>query len=125
MPFPRLPTGLALLLCLPLLTMVARAGDRNLDELTAKLGSEWRLVKNDHSRDIRTWAKLEDGKRYRSFKIEVRLDADLDTIARVLFDFDQYPRWFWEVREARLLKTVSPTEHYTYIVHRALHLYRA
>lgn len=97
-------------------TLAANPDD---EELTVRLGSEWRLVKNDQSRDIRTWAKLEDGKRYRSFKIEVQLDADLDTLARVLFDFDNYPKWFWEVREARLLKTVSPTEHFTYIVHNA------
>ncbi len=117
MPLPRL-LALPLLILLPL-AVPAHAADSELDELAGKLGNEWRPVKTDQSRDIRTWAKLEDGKRYRSFKIEATLDATLDTVARVLFDFANYPHWFWQVREARLLKAVSPTEHYAYIVHDA------
>lgn len=118
MPISWRSAGSAALLALSLANTTL-AANPDEDDLTVKLGTEWRLVKDDHSRDIRTWAKLEDGKRYRSFKIEVQLDADLDTIARVLFDFDNYPKWFWEVREAKLLKTASPTEHFTYIVHNA------
>ena len=41
----------------------------------------------DHVRNIKTWAKQEDGKRIRSFKLEVLIDGSLDAVARVPLNF--------------------------------------
>jgi len=81
--------------------------------------NEWRLIKNDARKNIKAWDKRDDDKRYRSFKLDLMIDAPLETIARVYFDVENYPRWFWEVQEAKLLKKVSSTEFYYYLVHRA------
>ncbi len=37
----------------------------------------------------------------------------------LMLDFDNYANWYWEVQECRLLKQVSATEYYVYLVHRA------
>ena len=81
--------------------------------------NEWRLIKNNALKNIKAWDKRDDDKRYRSFKLDLMIDAPLETVARVYFDVENYPRWFWEVQEAKLLKIVSSTEFYYYLVHRA------
>ena len=95
------------------------AANDDLDDLQTKLGNQWVLVKNDQRRNIKTWAKQEDGKRYRSFKVEAILDSNVDSGVRVLLDAENYTKWYWEVFESRLLKQVSPTEYYIYLKHRA------
>lgn len=112
------------LLAASLLTCVlpaAHAADEqdDLDELQVKLGNEWVQVKNDRLRNIKTFAKQEDGKRYRSFKVEAELEGTAEAGARVLLDFDNYGKWYWEVLNSKLMKRVSPTEYYMYMVHRA------
>ena len=44
--------------------------DNELDEITVQLGNKWRIVKNDTRRGIKAYAKLENDKRFRSFKVE-------------------------------------------------------
>ncbi len=80
---------------------------------------EWRLIKNDTRKNIKAWDKRDDDKKYRSFKLDLIIDAPLEAVARAYFDIDYYPRWFWEVQESRILKKVSDTEFYYYVVHRA------
>lgn len=76
---------------------------------------EWVPVRVDEKRDIRTWAKLEDGKRVRSWKIDAWVDAPIEAIARLHTDMTLMPRWYWETEEARMLKVVSSTEFYYYM----------
>ena len=99
--------------------LAALAADDDLDEFRTRLGTEWRLTKQDNLRNIKTYARLEEGKRYRSFKVEAELDGDVDALARVILDFDNYTKWFWETRESRLVKQISPTEYIVYMVHKA------
>ncbi|RZU38341.1 hypothetical protein EV700_2271 [Fluviicoccus keumensis] len=94
--------------------------DDDLDELRGTSAyNEWQLVKNDTRRNIRAWTKHEDGKGVRSFKLDYIVDAPFLTVARVYLDIENYTRWFWTVREARILKKVSPTEFYYYVQHDA------
>lgn len=95
------------------------ADDNDLDELTVQLGNEWRIVKDDTRRGIKAYAKLENDKRFRSFKVEATLNTSIDVIGRVLFDFDNYFKWYWQIKDIQLLKKVSETEHYLYIAHNA------
>ena len=81
--------------------------------------NEWRLIKHDARKNIKAWDKRDDDKRYRSFKLDLMIDAPVDVVARTYFDVESYPRWFWEVQEAKLVKKVSSTEFYYYLVHRA------
>ena len=95
------------------------AANDDLDDLQTKLGNQWVLVKNDQRRNIKTWAKQEDGKRYRSFKVEAILDSSVEAGVRVLLDAENYTKWYWEVFESKMLKQTSPTEYYIYLKHRA------
>ena len=107
----------ASLLLLPIPHAYAEPND--LDEFRSKLSNEWLLVKNDRLRKIKTYARLEDGKRYRSFKVEATLDTNVESLARVLLDFENYTRWFWKTRESKLIRQNSPTEYVVYMVHDA------
>lgn len=76
--------------------------------------NEWHMIKNDAIRNIKTYSKQEDGKRVRSFRVDMIVDASMETVARVHFDADNIKRWFWETLESRMLKKVSNTEYYYY-----------
>lgn len=96
------------------------AANDDIDELQMKLTNQWTLVKNDRLRQIKTYARLEDGKQYRSFKATMLMkDVKPETLVRFLLDFENYDRWYWQVLESKLLKKVSPTEYYVYMVHKA------
>jgi hypothetical protein len=98
----------------------AASGD-DVDELRSdsKRRNEWIPVKNDKLKHIATWAKQEEGKTIRSFKVDMIVDANLETIARLHFDVENIKRWFWETKESRLLKKVSNKEYYYYQVFNA------
>ncbi len=108
----------AFFLGVAMISIAAPALARDDDDLSELRGtrrySDWELIKSDSIRNIKTYAKQEDGKRIRSFKIEAQFDASLETLARVHFDVDNYKKWFYETRESRLLKKVSNTEFYYY-----------
>lgn len=97
------------------------ARDSDLDELRdgAADSNQWQVVKKDKRHGITAWARREDGKSLRSFKIEYEVEGTLDDIARVSFDLPNYKRWYYQIKEARLLKRVSDREFYWYIVHEA------
>jgi hypothetical protein len=97
----------------------AHAVDDDLEEFRVKLTNEWVQVKNDRLHNIKTYAKQEDGKRFRSFKVEAIMSTSFETITRVLLDVENYGRWYWEVRNAKLLRKDSATDYYYYMVHRA------
>jgi hypothetical protein len=80
---------------------------------------DWVLVKNDERNGIRLFVKHEEDKRFMSFRQDYVVNAPLKTVARVMLDLDNYPRWYWEVKEVKLLKVISPTEFYFYIRHNA------
>lgn len=90
-----------------------------LEALRPALDGEWKLVKNDTSRDIRTYSRIEDDKPYRSFKVESTIHAPLNSVGKVLADFENYGKWYWQVTQIKLLKQVSPNEFYLYLVHNA------
>ncbi len=107
--------ALGLVLMLPLTSVIAATDD--LDELRGSNdANEWQLVKNDARRNIQTFSKREDGKRIRSFKVDMIVDAPLETLARIHFDYDNYTHWYFKARNSKLLKRVSPTEVYYYQV---------
>ena len=109
-------------LSLLLTALPARAVDdeeSDLDELRTPLSNEWRLVRHDRKRNIKTWMRQEDGKQFRSFKVEAELTASVEAIVRLTLDFANYDKWYWQVKESRLLKQASATEYYIYLVHRA------
>lgn len=111
---------LALPLCLLFATTSAQAArDDDLDDLQTKLTNQWTMVKNDQRHGLKTFAKQEDGKRFRSFKVEANLDGDMASFVRMITDFDNYKKWSWQVLESKLLKKVSPTEYYFYVTHDA------
>ncbi|PTQ88899.1 START domain-containing protein [Agitococcus lubricus] len=112
------------LLVLPLSLLIFHAPaqaakDDDLDELQTKLSNQWTLVKNDQRHGLKTYAKQEDGKRFRSFKVEAVMDGSMETFLRMITDFDNYKKWSWQALDSKLLKKVSPTEYYFYVTHDA------
>ncbi|MDO8418373.1 MAG: hypothetical protein Q7S87_19560 [Agitococcus sp.] len=97
----------------------ANDNDDGLDEIQTKLGTEWVLIKNDQLRQIKTYVKQEDGKRFRSFKVDAVLDSTLETAVRVILDVENYKKWYWEILESHIIRANSPTEYYIYLKHRA------
>ncbi len=93
--------------------------DGGLDELQTRFGSEWRQIRHDAKRNITTWMRQEDGKTFRSFKVQAELEGSMEAVARLMLDFAGYDKWYWQVLESKLLKQVSPTEYVVYVVHRA------
>lgn len=114
--------GVSLLAFLAFPINNAFAAKDDLDDLRSSGSSfdGWRVIKKDRLRDIITYDKRDVGKSIRSFKVEYEVDnVSLDDIARVYFDFEKYPKWYFEVQDVKLLRKISPTEFYYYIVHRA------
>lgn len=105
--------ALSLALSLPALAR----DDDDLGELQTRLSNEWTLVKNDRLHNVKTYVKQEDSKRYRSFKVEAMFEGSLESLMRVVLDFDHYGRWSWNVLDSKLLKKISPTEYMLYVVH--------
>ena len=100
---------------------IAASNDDDLAEKQAEsitIGSGWTLIRNDTLRNIKTYAKQEDNKKFRSFKIDMIVDAPLETVAKVHFDVDNIKKWYWSTSESKLLKKVSDTEYYYYQVYR-------
>ena len=115
--FPRKLLPVAVFGLLAVCHVPGHAAVDDLEEIrNADLGrpNEWHLVKNDAIRNIKTFSKQEDGKKVRSFRIDMMVDASLETVARVHYDPDNLKKWFWETTESRMLKKVSPTEFYYY-----------
>lgn len=97
-----------------------RAADDDLNELRgAPDDNEWQLIKNDRRHQIKLYVKRDLGKRLRSFKVEYEAEGSLNALARLSFDLSSYPRWFFQMKEAKLLKRVSDREFYYYAVHDA------
>lgn len=86
----------------------------NLPDATI-VNKEWKLVKDDHTHNIRTYYKQEEGKRFRSFRAEAILDASLDVAARNQLDVANIPHWYMNAGETSLLRQVSETEYYYYL----------
>lgn len=109
-----------LLLVSALLTHSFAIAAGDLDELRQDgIKSEWRLHKNDKRHNIQVYVKNEEGKPVRSFRVEATLDAPLETLARIQFDVDSYPRWYFAVTEAKMLRKLSDKEYVFYMVHDA------
>jgi len=106
---------------LAMLSMNVWAANEDLDDLRAsnQAKDEWRLIKDDKTRKIKAYDKRDEGKTLRSFKVEYEVEEDFDTLARVYFDFEKYTEWYYQVISAKLVRKVSDTEFYYYIVHRA------
>ena len=114
-----LPKLSVCLVSLLLSTSVLAANDDIRDLQDTGPMDEWRLIKNNEAKNIKAWDKKDIGRRYRSFKLDLVIDAPIDRVARAYLDVENFTHWFWEVKEAKLLKVVSDTEFYYYLVHRA------
>lgn len=114
-------TMLPKLLCAGLLLAVTTIShaENDIDDLRDGESTDWSLIKHDIKRNIKAYDKKEYGKRMRSFKLDVIIDAPLESVARVYYDIDNYHKWFWQVSNPKILRKVSDTEFYYYLEHAA------
>ncbi len=94
---------------------VCHADKEDLQVLQHTVSNDWYVVRKDDTRHITTYAKHEDGKSIRSFKIDARVDASLATLAGVHFDIANIKKWYWETLESKLISKVSDTEYIYYM----------
>ena len=85
------------------------------DLKTLQKQKDWYIVKQDNIRQITTYAKHEEGKSIRSFKVDAVVDAPLVTLASVHFDVANIKKWYWETLESKLITKVSDTEYVYYL----------
>ena len=115
-----LSTLLVMSLCGAIPTITQAAIDDLEDLRSSQSSKEWRLLKHDKRLNIKSYDKRDDQNAgVRSFKLDVIVNGSLDTIGRIYFDIENYTRWFWTVRNAKLLKKISDTEFYYYLQHDA------
>jgi len=103
---------------LTLLSVTSYADKEDLNKLQQQT-NDWYIVKQDNTRHITTYAKNEEGKSVRSFKIEAEVNASLATLASIHFDIANIKKWYWETLESRLISKVSETEYLYYMQFRA------
>lgn len=115
----KLLAKIACVFTLVAINLSAYAANEEMEGLQDRLSSEWQVQKNDQRHGLKTYARQEKGKRYRSFKVEAVMDGHVEDAIKLLLDFDNYKRWSWEVIDSKLLKQVSPTEYYFYVTHNA------
>ncbi len=108
-------------LCALLLAITTSQAYANLDDLrdTSNEHNGWKLHKNDVRHKIKVFTKNEEGQKIRSFKVEGIIDAPIETLLRIQVDVENFPRWYFETKEVKLLKKVSSKEFYFYLVHEA------
>ena len=113
----------AILFVVPLIINSFAAHSAPMEEDMTKVAKApatngWLLVRDDAVHNIKAYAKQEDEKKFRTFRVEALMDAPLETVARVQFDVDNIKKWFWSTSESKLLKKVSDREFYYYQVYR-------
>lgn len=101
-------------LLLAFFSVVVYADKDDLNTLQ-KQQDDWYVVKQDNTRNVITYAKHEDGKRMRSFRVEAIVDASLATLAGIHFDISNIKRWYWETKESKLINKISDTEYLYYM----------
>jgi hypothetical protein len=89
--------------------------DDDLKESSAPTASSWQIIKKDKLHGITTYYKHEDNKKLRSFKTDIVYENSFDAVACQILDIDNYPHWYMNVVESRILKKVSNTELYIYL----------
>lgn len=112
----------AVLLVVPMMSgfsaHAAYSEEETIKSSKAPVTNGWLLIKDDAMHNIKAYAKQEDEKKFRTFRVEALMDAPLETVARVQFDVDNIKKWFWSTSESKLLKKVSDREFYYYQVYR-------
>ena len=113
----------AILFVVPLIINSFAAHSAPMEEDMTKVAKApatngWLLVRDDAVHNIKAYAKQEDEKKFRTFRVEALMDAPLETVARVQFDVDNIKKWFWSTSDSKLLKKVSDREFYYYQVYR-------
>lgn len=103
-----------------LVPVLAQAESEDLKTLQgATTANEWHLSKYDATHRIKSYQKREDGKSIRSFKLDYIVDANIEKVGKVYLDVRKWTRWWWKVKEAKMIKEVSAREFIFYIAHRA------
>ena len=72
----------------------------------------WNVSKSGNG--VKVFTRPVPGTPIKEIKAELELNASLSSIAACLTDIPQYPQWIYQMTEARVFKTISPTEFEVY-----------
>lgn len=82
--------------------------------------NDWESRKRDKRRGIHAFVRQEEGNRMLSFKVTAEIPTQRpESVAAVMFDIPNYCDWVYLCKEIKILKKVSETEYYIYMVHNA------
>jgi hypothetical protein len=74
----------------------------------------WELKKDKEG--IRVYSRTSEHSRFNAIKVETILPARLGALTALLLDIDHYPQWSFNSQQAYVLKRVSPSEIYFYLL---------
>jgi ribosome-associated toxin RatA of RatAB toxin-antitoxin module len=84
--------------------------------LSATAQQGWDLKKDKDG--IRVYSRPAGHSRFNTMRVETILPAKLSSLAALILDIDNYPRWSFNCQKASVLKKISPSELYFYsLVH--------
>lgn len=81
---------------------------------TLAANGPWVLEKN--ASGIKVYTRTVDGEDIREFKALMTVNAHRKTVAEIVVNISDYPNWYPDISEARILKKVSANEFYVYNV---------
>ncbi len=83
-----------------------------LFQFSATCQEDWNLKKDKNG--IQVFTRKSKLFKFDEIKVEATLNGNLSQLAAVLLDVNDHPTWVYKTIEAKLLKTVSPSEIYYY-----------
>jgi hypothetical protein len=72
----------------------------------------WELRKDEDG--IRVYSRTSDSSRFDEMRVETILPAKLSSLAALILDIGNYPKWSFNSEKAYVLKRISPSELYYY-----------
>lgn len=79
--------------------------------------TDWKLSKEDKGQEIVMYTRVDEDERFKSFKLVTTVDATQETMSAVLLDFTYYCMWVDRCAEVKILKKLSDTQYFIYMVH--------
>src|SRR5215467_4246542 len=79
---------------------------------SAQQPAAWELKKDEAG--IKIYSRAGDSSKFNDLKVETTVEGRLSSLAALLLDIANYPRWSFNSKKASVLKTVGPSELYFY-----------
>jgi len=76
----------------------------------------WQLEPTDESSNVKVWTEVMPSSSFKAFKGEIVINADIQTVFKVITDTANYPKWYHNSKEARTLKKLNDKQSLSYSI---------